>query len=88
MSLTGKFSAIGGSGNDIEVYVLDENGFVNWQNGHSTPTYHNSGRVTQNTVETSLPGDAGTYYIVFSNRFSLLSPQAIEANLKLTFYTG
>lgn len=35
----GHFSATGGSGNDIEVYVLDADEFVNFQNRHSTNTY-------------------------------------------------
>ena len=82
----GHFSATGGSGNDIEVYLLSENQYTNWQNGHATPTFYNSGKVTVGDLNSILPNDVGTYYLVFNNRFSLLSPKAVEEHLTLTYY--
>jgi len=84
--LQGRFSATGGSGNDIEVFLLSDSQYTNWQNGHSTPTFYNSGKVTVNDVNVTLPNDAGTYYLVFNNKFSLLSPKAVEEHLTLTYY--
>lgn len=69
-------------GNDIELFVLDEDGFVNFQNGHSVRTHFNSNKVTQGSVDAGLPGE-GTYYLVFNNNFSLLTPKAVTANLTL-----
>jgi hypothetical protein len=34
ISVSGSFTASGGSGNDIEVYVMDDTNFINWKNGH------------------------------------------------------
>jgi hypothetical protein len=45
--LKGHFSATGGSGNDIQVALLTEDQYVNWQNGHENKTFYNSGKVTQ-----------------------------------------
>lgn len=84
--LQGRFSATGGSGNDIEVFLLSDSQYTNWQNGHSTPTFYNSGKVTVNDMNVTLPNDAGTYYSVFNNKFSLLSPKAVEEHLILTYY--
>lgn len=84
--LQGRFTASGGSGNDIEVFLLSDSQYTNWQNGHSTPTFYNSGKVTVNDVNVVLPNDAGTYYLVFNNKFSLLSPKAVEEHLALTYY--
>jgi hypothetical protein len=84
--LQGRFSATGGSGNDIEVFLLSDSQYTNWQNGHSTPTFYNSGKVTVNDLNVVLPNDAGTYYLVFNNKFSLLSPKAVEERLSLTYY--
>lgn len=83
--LNGHFAAAGGGGNDVEVVLLDNDGFVNWRNGHQTPTFYNSGKVTQSTVDVQLPNDAKTYYLVFSNTFSLVSNKAITAGLTLQY---
>jgi len=87
VNLKGHFTASGGSGSDVEGYVLSEDAYVNWQNAHSVSTLYNSGRVTQGSLNVSLPSDAGTYYVLFSNKFSFLSPKAVQANLTLTYYT-
>jgi hypothetical protein len=83
-TVQGHFNATGGSGNDIEVFVLSEDGFENWRNHHATQTHYNSGKVTQSAITATLPGE-GTYYLVFNNNFSLLTPKAIEANVTLRY---
>jgi hypothetical protein len=82
--VSGRFEASGGTGNDVEVYILDEDAFVNWQNGHRVHTYYNSGRLTQANVKTSLPSE-GTYYLVFSNRFSVVANKAVVADVSLAY---
>ena len=84
-TVNGRFQAAGGSGNDVEVFIVDEDGFVNFKNGHSVPTFYNSGKVTQSNIEARLPGP-GTYYLVFNNRFSLISPKAVTASVKVTYF--
>jgi len=84
VSVTGHFSATGGSGNDVEVYLLGADDFVNWQNGHEAKTFYNSGRLTQSTITAGLPGE-GSYYLIFDNRFSLISPKAVQANATLNY---
>ncbi|HYM74966.1 MAG TPA: zinc-ribbon domain-containing protein [Candidatus Dormibacteraeota bacterium] len=87
VNLKGHFSATGGVGNDIEAYLLTEDDLVNWQNGHTVHALYNSGRVTQETVNVVLPADAGKYCLVFSNKFSFLTPKAVQTNIALTYYT-
>lgn len=84
--LRGNFTASGGTGNDIEVFVLPESDFVNWQNGHNAKTVYNSGKVTVGTLNVNLPADAGTYYLVFNNKFSLLTQKTIRVDAVLTYY--
>jgi len=84
--LHGNFTASGGMGHDIEAYVLPEADYVNWQNGHAAKTFYNSGKVTVGTLNVTLPSDAGTYYLVFNNRFSLLSQKAVRVDAALTYY--
>ena len=82
--LTGRFRAQGGSGNDIEVFVVDEDGLENYKNGHRVPTYYNSGRVTVGTINAVIV-EGHTYYLVFNNRFSTFSNKAITADISLMY---
>jgi hypothetical protein len=84
--LKGHFAATGGSGSDIQVALFTDDQYVNWQNGHESKTFYNSGKVTQDTFNVSLPSDATTYRLVFSNKFSLLTPKAVQANADLNYY--
>ncbi len=83
--LQGHFSATGGIGNDIEVYLLSEDEFANWKNRHLVNAIYSSGRVTQASPDVNVPSAAGTYYLVFNNRYSLLAPKAVEANLTFIY---
>jgi len=78
--VAGRFRARGGSGNNIEVFILDEDGFENWRNGNRTGTYYNSGRVTVGRFDVNLR--PGIYYLVMNNSFSLVSNKVVN----LTFY--
>ncbi len=84
--LHGNFTASGGLSNDIEVFVMPEDDFVNWQNGHNAKTFYNSGKVTVGTLNINLPADAGTYYLVFSNKSSLLTQRNVLVDAALTYY--
>jgi hypothetical protein len=77
----GRFQARGGPGNDIEAYILDYDGFVNWSNNHSAPAYYNSGRLTVGTIKTLL--SAGTYYLVFNNRYSPVDAKTVEVSVEM-----
>jgi hypothetical protein len=67
--------------NDVECYILDEIQYENFRNGHSTPTYYNSGRVTVQRLNVML--QAGQYYLVFNNGYSLITPKAVSVNISL-----
>ncbi len=77
--VSGKFRAEGGSGNDIEVFLLDEDGFENYRNGHDTKTYYNSGRVTVGRINVRL--GEGEYYLVFNNGFSSFSNKVVTSDI-------
>jgi hypothetical protein len=80
----GTFNANGGFGNDVEVYLLSDDEFVNWQNGHPVNAFYSSGRITQGTIDTLLPS-SGNYHLVFTNKFSWFSPKAVRASIRLHF---
>ncbi len=83
--LDGHFAATGGPRNSIEVWVMNDDEFVNWLNHHPPRAIYNSAKVTQGTLRVSLPSDAGTYHVVFNNEFSVLTPKAVEAGLTLKY---
>ena len=80
-TIQGRFRAEGGSGNDIECFILDADGFENWSNGHRVNTWYNSGRVTVANISARLP--EGTYYLVFSNKFSMFTNKVVTATAEV-----
>jgi hypothetical protein len=85
--VSGNFTASGGSGNDIRVYVMSESsfrtgGFPEW--GKSFNAYYDSRQVTAATFSVELPS-AGTYYLVFDNIFSD-SQKKVDAQVNLSYY--
>lgn len=78
LRIEGWFEASGGGQNDIEVYILDEMGFTNYKNGNAAQTYYNSGRATTGKPHALLPLADQNYYVVFSNRFSILSSKSVR----------
>jgi hypothetical protein len=85
VQISGRFVATGGLGNDIDAYVMAEDDFVNFKNGHNAQSFYASGKVTRGSISARLPNGAGTYYLVFDNRFSLLTPKAVSYNATLTY---
>jgi hypothetical protein len=83
-TVEGTFTASGGN-NDIEVFVLEESQYMNWQNGHKFDATYMSGRVTAGKLNVQLPQEPGNYYVVFSNRFSYITNKAIVADVKLHY---
>src|ERR1700688_562494 len=51
--LEGHFAATGGPRNSIEVWVMNDDQFVNWTNRHPVQAMYNSQKVTQGTVKLS-----------------------------------
>jgi hypothetical protein len=85
VNVNGHFTATGGMGNDIIVCVMDEDGFTNFKNGHPASTFYNSGKVTTAAINAALPNTATSYYILMDNRFSLLTPKALQINATLNY---
>ena len=82
--LEGTFTA-SGANNDIEVLLLNEQQFSNWQNRHEFKSLYASGRVTADKLRIDLPDEPGKYFVIFSNRFSVISTKSIVADLKLRY---
>jgi hypothetical protein len=86
VKVTGRFIASGGSGNDIIVIIMSDTDYINWRNGHSASTYYNSGKVTADDIDVTLPAGK-SYYLVFDNTFSVISTKNVSANIELNYYT-
>jgi len=79
----GYFVATGGSGNDIDVFVMDEIDFINWRNGHEFKVYYQA-RLTTDQFELRLPVNK-KYLLVFSNMFSALSSKQVRTRVDLSY---
>jgi ribosomal protein L40E len=101
VSLTGEFSASAvdsrhaGKGadnakshdNGVEVYVLTNSAFVVWSGGYSSDTLYQSGSTAGDIINASLPGGAGVYHLVFSNRPSP-NGKTVHATVLLRYKSG
>ena len=83
-TVSGRFTASGGTGNDIAVMVLSQDDFINWQNGHASTAYYSSGKTTVGMISVTVPSGQ-TLYLVFDNTFSLVSAKSVNSNILLTY---
>jgi hypothetical protein len=87
-SLKGTFSVAARNGNEIEVFVLNEEDYISWQNGYTTYRYYDSGSVWQGALDVPLLADtAGTYYIVFDNDTRAVTAINVRTNMALIYFT-
>jgi hypothetical protein len=85
--LIGSFRAYGGLGNDILVYVFDDENYINWRNGHNAGHLYYSGRVTTGSFELPLLED-GTYHIVYCNIISITASKEVDTTVTLEYLQG
>ena len=81
--LVGRFTAQGGSGNDIYACVTDEDGLTNLKNNHGYKVWYKSGKVTVDTINALLP--TGQSYFVLSNKFSVFAHKSVMLDLRVEY---
>jgi hypothetical protein len=80
--VVGRFQVTGAQGNDIEAVIADADNFENWKNGHAAHVLYESGVTTTGNINVPVAGP-GTYYLGFSNKFSLFAAKDIGADIQL-----
>jgi hypothetical protein len=69
---------ISGGSRDFEAFLMDEDGYTNWNNRTNPRVFYRSGRVSSATVDGVIHGAGPKYYIVVSNRFSTFTGKTVE----------
>lgn len=82
-SIVGSFRASGGTGNDIRVFIADDEGFINTQNNHEALYYYHSGKVTVGSFNLLLK--PGRYHLVFDNTFSIMANKIVRSDITLIY---
>ena len=83
-TVTGTFNASGGTGNDIQAAIADEENYTNWINGHQAQVlWGTQGRQTTGNLEVRL--QPGMYYLVFSNKFSEFTDKQVFLDVDLNY---
>jgi hypothetical protein len=84
-NLKGRFFVVGNT-DGIEAFLVNEEDYGNWQSGHTTFRYYDSGTVRKGTLDVPhLAWSAGVYYLVFKNPSTAKTPKSIQANFNLTY---
>lgn len=63
-------------GDNIIVFILDEDNFKKYEKGQTVSTYYDSGKTESDMFKISL--NPGTYYIVMSNTYSNFSTKTVQ----------
>lgn len=74
-SVSGTFTAQGGSDNDIKVYIIDSADFWNYTNNNDFSYLYYSGQI--HTASFSVNLSSGDYYLLLDNKFAALSYQKL-----------
>lgn len=79
----GRFRAEGGSGNDVMVWITDEDGLENFKNRHSFNIWYESGKTTIGKFDVQLA--PGNYYLLISNTFSVFANKVVNMEMEISF---
>lgn len=79
----GTFRAEGGSGNDIDVYLVNDDGLLNLLNGHGFRSYFATASPETAGQMNVGPLGPGSYYLVFDNAFSAVSNKVVTSEIEL-----
>jgi hypothetical protein len=82
--VAGRFNASGGSGNDIQVFLTDPDGFENLKNGHPGTAFYSTDKVTVGNIDVPIVA-SGSYVLALSNKFSAISDKYVDANVELRY---
>jgi hypothetical protein len=77
ISVSGTFTAQGGSGNDIKVYVLDSTNFDKYKSGDSFTSLYQSGQIHSGSINADIVS-SGNYHLVLDNKFSTISQKTVN----------
>ena len=75
-TIQGGFIANAALGDDIKIYLLNQNQFNGYKNNENVSTYYNSGKVEYGTFDVTVNAD--NYYVIMSNTFSSFSTKTIQ----------
>lgn len=75
----GQVDALHGGDGEVEVYLLDEQGFEQWHEEIHPVALFESGRSASTTLDVPLPGP-GRYSLLLSNRFSLFTDKTVHVD--------
>ena len=84
-TVTGNFTASGGLGNDIEVFIMNTTQYDSWYNGNQTSVYYDSGQVTSANINNLKLPAGQSYYLIMDNSFSSISGKTVTGEIILTF---
>jgi hypothetical protein len=76
-TLTGRIEGLAGGSRDVEVFLLDDEGFSDWYNGVPPQPLYYSGRTDAVTLHVRIPG-RGEYHLLISNRYSFLTDKVVS----------
>ncbi len=87
IQVSGSLTVLGGVGNEVSVYIMNESSFDNWipeQSALNVNASYNSGQQTTGNITASLYS-GGIFYLVYDNIFST-SQKDVNTQVNLSYW--
>jgi hypothetical protein len=85
ISVSGAFTAQGGSDNDIKMYIIDYANFVNYTNNNDFSYLYYSGQLHAAWGLNVYLSSSGDYYLVLDNKFSISYQKLVNIQMNATY---
>jgi hypothetical protein len=73
-----------GNGSNIQVYILDEENFVNWKGSHQFNAYYDRAQQTTGAIDVKVPSNK-TLYLIYDNSQSSIPSKKIFSKINLVY---
>jgi len=83
ISVSGTFTAQGGSDNDIKIYIINSANFGNYTNNNDFSSLYYSGQIHTASFSVNL-SSSGDYHLVLDNKFSI-SQKLVNIQMNATY---
>ena len=81
-----EFEVTAGANQDVDFYILNSENYDKWLNSESFSYYIFRNRAVYATINFMAPDD-DTFYVIFSNSFSIITSKTVEIVFVITYYS-
>lgn len=82
--LNGEYITTEGGNKDVNVLLMNDLNYINWQNGNASNALYFKERITTDRFSLNI-SQPGTYYFILSNTFSIITDKRVDGTVTLDY---